>query len=33
MTAIGHTDRNGRGIVRIYASRDTVEQRLQQLVA
>ena len=32
-TAIGRTDRHGRGIARVYASPDTVKQRLQQLVA
>ena len=32
-TAIGRTDRHGQGIPRIYASPDTVKQRLQQLVA
>ena len=31
-TAIGRTDRHGRGIARVYASPDTVKQRLQQLV-
>ena len=33
MAAIGHTDRHGRGIGKVYASPDTVKQRLQQLVA
>ena len=31
--AIGRTDCHGRGIVKVYASPDTVKQQLQQLVA
>ena len=33
MTAIGRTDHQGRGIMKVYAFPDPVKQQLQQLVA